>query len=124
MLQRVHVSASRVVFLQFAGRAAGVLKPRLDGAGIFPYLVDMSIDIGIRHGQADKIDRPEVFLAKILSPVGRNVAALDNKILPVLDGGLNHLAHDGPEVFRKCVIILRCMVGVSAADEPHLQVID
>ena len=72
------VGRIRIVFLQFAERAAGVLKPRLDGAGVFPYLADMGIDIGIRHGQADELDRSVVFFLEIPSPVRRDIAALDD----------------------------------------------
>ena len=41
------VDAAAVVFPQCAERAAGVLEPRLDGAGVFPYLADTGIDLGV-----------------------------------------------------------------------------
>ena len=44
---RESVDAASIVFPQFAERAAGVFQPRLDGTGVFFYLADMGIDVGI-----------------------------------------------------------------------------
>ena len=121
---REGVDAAAVVGLERVGRAARIVQPRLDGAGVVSYLVEVGVDVGAGHGQADELDGPEVFLAEICSPAWRDVAALDDEVLPVLDGRLHHLAHDGPEVCRELFVVFGREAGVAASDEAHLQVVD
>ena len=53
-----------------------------------------------------------------------DVAALHNEILLVLDGSLYHFPEDGPKVIRQFVIIHRCQIGLTAANEAHFQMVN
>ena len=84
----------------------------------------MVADVAFGHDKADVPDVLEVFGRKALGPVERDVAALDHHVLPVLDGDLDHLAQDRPQVRREQVVVLGRQVGAAAADQPHFQVVD
>src|SRR5699024_6065185 len=96
----------------------------LDDAFVAQDVVEVVADVAFGHDQADVPDVLEVFGRKALGPVERDVAALDYHVLSVLDGGLDHLAQDRPQVGREQVVVLGRQIGAAAADQPHFQVVD
>ena len=113
-----------VALLQRVSRAPRIVQPALDVGAVRDDLLVMRVDVGVRHGRADEVDGAQVIPAEAFAPFGRDVAALDDEVLPVLHGRLHHLAHDGPEVVRELIVVFGREVGVAAPDEPHLQVVD
>jgi hypothetical protein len=87
-------------------------------------ILKMILYVIIGHCKADESDERQVSPVKTLSPVGRNVTAFHNQVLPVLNGGPDDFTDDWPQIFRKRVIVFRFQIRVSAADQSHLKVID
>lgn len=57
-------------------------------------IVDMILQVLLRHDGADILYLFEVFGVEVIFPVEGNVASLDDEILPVLDGCLYDLLDD------------------------------
>ena len=84
----------------------------------------MCINVAARHRKTDKPDVLLVIFSEVLPPIKRDIAALDDEVLPVLDSCLDDFSHNGPKVIRESIIIQRCKTGVSTTDKAHLQVVD
>ena len=84
----------------------------------------MPVNIFSSHSKTDKPDVRQIFFSEVLPPFKRNIASLDDEVLPVLDGGFDHFAHNRPQVIRESIIIQRRERGVPAAYEPHFQMVD
>ena len=84
----------------------------------------MRFYIAFAHHKADKPYAFEIFRRKFARRIERDIAALDNKVLPVFDRGFDNFADDRPQVFRQPVIVaFRGEAGVSAAYQTHFQVV-
>ena len=81
----------------------------------------VAFDVLPAHNKAVIAHFLQIFRRKTFFPSEGNIAPLNNQILPVFDGCLDHLPSDGPQICLQRIVILRCQVGVSAPDEPHLQ---
>ena len=78
----------------------------------------------IQNNKADESYRLKILLTKTIPPIKRYIAALNNKVLLILNGCLNDFSDYRPQVFRKLVIIFGCKISVSAANKPHLQMVN
>ena len=87
--------------------------------------IKVTFDIFIGHRKTDKSNRRQILFVEILPPVERDIAALYDQILFVLDRGLDHLPHDRPEIrSQRLIITQRRQFSIPAADKPHLQMVD
>ena len=87
-------------------------------------LTEMILYIFIAHSKADEPDRRQVLLIEIPPPAKRDIAALNNEVLSVLNRGLNDFPYDRPQVSGKSIIVLWRQTGIAAADKAHFQMID
>ena len=84
----------------------------------------MSFDILGTQNKAVAFDLGKIRSIKVLLPVKGNIASLYHQILPVFYDGFYHLADYRPQVGGKRVVLLRCKLGIAAADQSHFQVVD
>lgn len=84
----------------------------------------MILQVLFRHDEVDVLYLFKVAGIEVVFPVERNVASLDDEVLPVLDGRLCDLPDDSPQVRGEQVVVLGRKRGLAAADEPHLQKVD
>ena len=113
-----------IVCLQTGKGTVRIIQPGFHVGGVFSDLVETGFEIGVRHGEADKADLRLAARIEVLSPVKRNVAALYDQALPVLDHGFDHFPHDRPEIRGQRAVVLRPQRGIPAADEAHLQMVE
>ena len=91
---------------------------------MFYDIVKMVLDIALAENKAQIADFFQVLRLKILLISERDVAALNNQVLLVLNRRFNDFPHNRPQIFRQGgVAAYRCQGTVSTADEPHFEVI-
>ena len=78
------------------------------------YFRKMIFNVLLGHCKADKSNRRQIMRIEVFSPIGRNVAALYDQVLSVLDCGLDDLADDGPQIFCESIIVFRRQTGIAA----------
>ena len=96
-----------------------------DDASVFFDIGEMLFDIAFAHDQANISDVRKIFFGKVLLPIERNIATLDDEILIVFDGGLYHFPNDGPQIFRESIVFTQGgELRLLASDQAHFQMVD
>lgn len=73
-------------------------------------LLDVSkvrVDIPVGKGKTDEPDLFQVVVGKVFSPAEGDIASLNNEILVVLNGGLDHFTHNRSEIPGEFFIVIR-----------------
>ena len=66
----------------------------------------------------------QIFCAESDAPVQWDITAFYNHTLIVFYSGFYYFAHDGPQKFRKRVVVFGRKVCAAASYQPHLQMVD
>ena len=123
---RLHLRQKVFVVIGHAfGCAILVAQTIFDDASVSFDIGEMFFDIAFAHDQANISDVRKIFFRKVLFPIERNIATLDDEILIVFDGGFYHFPNDGPQIFRELIVFTHgCELRLLTADQTHFQMID
>ena len=111
--------AAGVVLQQELQGAPGVVPAPFRHAGIALDVPEMAPEVGRAHHQAAEADLRQGLGVKVLLPAEGDVAPLHNEVLPVFQGGFDHLPDNGPQIALQLPVVLRRQGGVPASDQPH-----
>ena len=95
-----------------------------DNIGVLFDIPKVVADIVFAEDQAVIADMFQIGAFKVLLPVKGDVAALDDEILAVFNGGLDDLPENGPQISGQGIIVHGSQTGLSTADQPHFQMIN
>ena len=113
-----------IILFQLFSCTIRIIQPFFDIRAMRFYFFKMQIDVFIRHGKANEFDRLKILLIETVSPIKRDITALDNEVLLILNSSLYDLSNDWPKVICQFIIIFRCEIRIAAADKPHLQMVN
>ena len=87
-------------------------------------VTEMAGYVAFAHNKADVFYLRQIVGVKAVLPVKWDIAALNNEILLILNGGLYHLFQNVPEVRRQLVVVIGSELGLTASYKPHFKVVD
>ena len=102
-----------------------VVNARFDIARVSGDIVKVLFDIPLAEDKADIAYVLKILRLKILAPIERDIAALNDEVLAIFDSRFHDFARDGPEMLRQLFIGRGGRErAYSRSDEPHLEVVE
>ena len=98
-------------------------EPFFDNVSEVYNIAEMAVYVAFAHNKTYVFYLRQIVGAEAVLPVEWDIAALHNEVLTVLNGGLDHLFQNVPEVRRQLVIVIGRELGLTASYQPHFQVV-